>query len=200
MLEFRKVLVRKEIQIPIEIIIGTFCKEQSMGVKVNLNVKFVDEDLQMLSPFLLHSVKFGLLDSVSCQDQIVKTVEEQFWAPLEANFMADKKAKIPIHFFFREEVENRTEEDVKEELTQIEELPLELQFKKEYLELLMKELEFEKEFLDPETEEEAAAGGEPKKEESKQAENDDLGEEEKPPKELQCVSLDFDLKLTPGRK
>ena len=67
-IDFRKLLVRKEIEVPLEVVFSTACKEQSMGVKVNLSVKFVDEELQILSPFLLHSARFGLLDSVACQD------------------------------------------------------------------------------------------------------------------------------------
>jgi hypothetical protein len=54
LLEFRKILVSQDIDVPIELIASAACKDNggSGDKKVNLSVKFTDEDIQMLSPFI----------------------------------------------------------------------------------------------------------------------------------------------------
>ena len=67
-----------------------------------------------------------MIETVGVVDQKKETVEGAFWTPLSANFNASQKCTVPIHLFFKEAIENPTEE----------------------------ELEIEKEFVDPELEEE----------------------------------------------
>lgn len=127
LMDFRKILVSKDIEIPIELIISAAVKQNVSDMKVNLEVKFADEEIQMLKPFLFNHVKFGLEGGLGIPDQVKETVEGQFWIPLDANFnTSQKKGTLPITLFFKEALDNPTDE----------------------------EKELDKEFVDPELEEE----------------------------------------------
>ena len=55
MVKFRKILMPKDIQIPVDIVVSAACKDNGADFKVNLSIKFVDEEIQLLTPFLFKS-------------------------------------------------------------------------------------------------------------------------------------------------
>ena len=58
LVDFKKVLVSRDIEVPIEVVISAACKQNVSDTKVNIDVKFTDEDIQQLVPFIFNHVTF----------------------------------------------------------------------------------------------------------------------------------------------
>ena len=117
LLDFRKILVSQEIEVPIGVNVSAACKDHGGAgdKKVNLSIKFFDEEMQVLSPFLFSMVNFRLGEPLGLSDQNAKTVEGQFWTPLDANFVTKKKCQIAIDMVLREELDEPTEQEIEDE-------------------------------------------------------------------------------------
>ena len=45
LIKFRKILMPKDIKVPVDFTVSTFCKDNGGEIKVNLSIKFVDEEV-----------------------------------------------------------------------------------------------------------------------------------------------------------